>query len=258
MHDSLINDFANNPYPVFPIYPRTMLLRFAERHGLSRQLPNQVLTEQLVAIYRHLGEYRRLGEQSRQERENRLEEQLRQELDPQQDHFENIYNMATNTPFPTPIAPDPPLPQRPTIELRNRVLNLYNIPLPLRFVQNRFNHESLSYDGLNELRRSFDILSQEISIELNLREELSKKPKYTVTVDSSKFETIETEYECPVCYITKSPVLTNCDHAFCGDCIKQMSRTTAHSKCISCALCRADVTTIFVSDFETANQMTNL
>jgi hypothetical protein len=131
-----------------------------------------------------------------------------------------------------------------------------NVHLPIRPVSNRFHHTTLTDEDLNELRRTFTILSEEISDELYQRE-LNRQPKYTVVVDSGKFESIMSGCECPVCYETQYPVLTNCDHAFCGDCIKTMSKT-ARSDYISCALCRSVVTTIFVSNIETADRMVEL
>jgi hypothetical protein len=229
----LINDFADNPYPIFPIYPRTILLKLAEKHGLSRQLTNQVLIEHLVRIYRHL------GEQLRQTRRNQR----------------NLENIRGTPPLPR-AAPTTPNTPRSTISFHNRVLNMSNVHLPIRHVFNRFHHTTLTDDDLNELRRAFTILSEEISDELYQRE-LTRQPKYTVIVDSGKFESIVSGCECPVCYETQYPVLTNCDHAFCGDCIKTMSKI-AHSDYISCALCRSVVTTIFVSNIETADRMVEL
>jgi hypothetical protein len=198
-------------------------LKLAEKHGLSRQLSSQELIQRLCIIYTHL------GEQLRQTRRN-------------QRNLENIRE-----------TPPPP---RSTISFHNNVLNMSNVHLPIRHVSNRFHHTTLTDDDLNELRRTFNILSEEISEELYQRE-LIIEPKYTVVVDSGKFNTISTACECPVCYETQYPVLTNCDHAFCGDCIKQMSKT-ARSDYISCALCRSVVTTIFVSNIETADRMVTL
>lgn len=227
----LIQDFADNPYPVFPMHPRTILLKLAEKHGLSRQLTNQVLTERLVIIYRHL------GEQLRQTRRN-------------QRNSENIRNRV-QTPPPTRNIDGQ---HRPSLILQNNmVFNMHNIQLPITHVPNRFNRPTFTDHQLEELRRTFSIFSEEIDNEL-YRRELSRRPKYEVMVDSRKFESILSGCECPVCYETQYPVLTNCDHAFCGDCIKQMSKT-ANSEHISCALCRSTVTTIFVSNIETADRM---
>jgi hypothetical protein len=81
-------------------------------------------------------------------------------------------------------------------------------------------------------------------------EELNQKFTITGTVEVLDEDKLEETCECAICYEEQLPVKTfvtlNCQHKFCKDCLKNSLKSVQQVP--TCALCRAEITTMVVYD----------
>jgi hypothetical protein len=216
----LVRDFTDNGNnAVFPLFNHRILQKLAEKYGISRTLPNNVLYERLILIYSHFGEQNRLERRNRRNEENRrrlLEERAIREND-----------------LPLFVINQDPSPES---------IAQVVIPFPIRPAVERFRN-MISLQDLNALRYSFQQLTIELTEEIDFRLDEWQRSKPEFVMDDTKFTETNRECECPICYENKPSVITNCDHLYCQTCIDTMIEIRNDD--VKCALCRETVNKIY-------------
>jgi len=65
-----------------------------------------------------------------------------------------------------------------------------------------------------------------------------------ITVYSSKY--VDEIIDCPICYVKKSELITNCNHMYCFDCFKSFAESRTESiEDLECPMCRSTNMTFF-------------
>ena len=133
---------------------------------------------------------------------------------------------------------------------RNSIGNLYNQHLEQRreivaqrLAQNR-----------QELDQRIQQLEQRIQFEQRFQLEQRISQKFDINIIMALDDDITEEEDCPICLISINPdeiIKLNCNHKFCGCCVKQSMIKYQNQKC---ALCRAPTTSVSVK----TEQMYNL
>jgi len=89
--------------------------------------------------------------------------------------------------------------------------------------------------------------------------------KFSITTMMSCIEDqtgLDTAFECPICYTESKQfdgVSTNCNHDFCGSCIKTYLHTmqTVHTKEPDCPMCRSKLSVLTIKNVELFNEIDN-
>ena len=170
------------------------------------------------------------------------------------------------------IQLQPQIQIQPQIDLRN-----YRIPVPLTLPLHQTNRNSIGRNSIGtvynqhleqrreivaqrlaqnrqELDQRIQQLEQRIQFEQRFQLEQRISQKFDINIIMALDDDITEEEDCPICISSINPneiIKLNCNHNFCGCCVKQSMIKYQNQKC---ALCRAPTTSVSVK----TEQMYNL